>query len=191
MAASSAGGLAAGSAAAYGAQSNADQPSAKAASKHPQRRYPEAFAIQADTALRLCRAKFNATRFSPRQCSAKPRAKCNEGGTTAALGSASRRELLVDRARRRGAGRLVLRAGAAGATDGADQLAALDQRNAAARSNDVVEGEDVVEAELLHGVFECFRRAAESRCDPCLVLGDRNRGKLGAIHASEGDEIAI
>jgi hypothetical protein len=60
MAASSAGGLVAGSAAAYGAQSNADQNSAKAGSNNPQRRYLEAFPIRADTALRLCCATFNA-----------------------------------------------------------------------------------------------------------------------------------
>jgi hypothetical protein len=48
-------------AAAYGAQSNAHQNSAKAGNNNPQRRYLEAFPIRADTALRLCRARFNAT----------------------------------------------------------------------------------------------------------------------------------
>jgi hypothetical protein len=63
MAASGAGGMAAGSstAAAYGAQSNTDHCSAKAGSNNPQRRYLEAFPIRADTALRLCYANFNAT----------------------------------------------------------------------------------------------------------------------------------
>src|SRR5580693_7601099 len=191
MAASSAGGLVAGSAAAYGAQSNADQNSAKAGSNNPQRRYPEAFPIRADTALPSSRAKLNATRFSPRHCSANLRAKRNEGGTTAALGSAARRELLVDRARRRGAGRLILRAGAAGAADGADDLAAFDQRNAAARSDDVVKREDVIEAELLHDILERLGRAAVARRDSRLVLGDRNRGELGAVHAAKGDQIAV
>jgi hypothetical protein len=63
MAAASAGGLAAGGRswiAAYGAQRPADQMNAEASSKNPQRRYVEAFAIQPETALRLCRAKFNA-----------------------------------------------------------------------------------------------------------------------------------
>jgi hypothetical protein len=55
--------MAAGSstAAAYGAQSNADQTTAKAGSKNPQRRILEAFPIQAEAALRLCPAKFSAT----------------------------------------------------------------------------------------------------------------------------------
>jgi hypothetical protein len=38
-----------------------------------------------------------------------------------------------------GADRLVLRASAAGAADRTDQLAAVDQRNAASGSDDVVE----------------------------------------------------
>jgi hypothetical protein len=47
-------------AAAYGAQSSAEQTNAKASSKNPQRRFLEAFAIQAGTVLRLCRATFGA-----------------------------------------------------------------------------------------------------------------------------------
>jgi hypothetical protein len=65
MAAGVAGGLAASgwswTAAAYGAQSSAEQTNAKAGSKNPQRRYLEALPIQVETALRLCRTKFNAT----------------------------------------------------------------------------------------------------------------------------------
>jgi hypothetical protein len=65
MAAGVAGGLVASgwswTAAAYGAQSSAKQTNAKAISKNPQRRYLEAFLIQAETALRLCRAKLSAT----------------------------------------------------------------------------------------------------------------------------------
>jgi hypothetical protein len=48
-------------AAAHGAQSSAKQTNAKAISKNPQRRYLEAFAIQAETALRVGRATFGAT----------------------------------------------------------------------------------------------------------------------------------
>jgi hypothetical protein len=65
MAAGVAGGLVAcgwsWTAAACGVQSNAEQTNAKAGTKNPQRRYLEAFPIQADAALRLRRAKFNAT----------------------------------------------------------------------------------------------------------------------------------
>jgi hypothetical protein len=65
MAAGVAGGFVAGgwswAAAAYGAQSSAKQTNAEAISENPQRRYLEAFPIQTETALRLCRATFSAT----------------------------------------------------------------------------------------------------------------------------------
>src|SRR5262252_8607603 len=56
--------------------------------------------------------------------------------------------LLVDERRTGGADHLVLRAGAAGAADGADDLAVLDQRNAAARGDHVIEGHDVFQVDL-------------------------------------------
>jgi hypothetical protein len=65
MASGVAGGLVASgwswTAAAYGVQISADQTIAKAGSKNPQRRYLKSLPIPAETALRLCRAKFDAT----------------------------------------------------------------------------------------------------------------------------------
>src|SRR5579862_7162488 len=90
-----------------------------------------------------------------------------------------------------GAGRLILRTGAAGAADCADDLAVVDQRYAAARRDDVIERQDVVESELRHRVLERPCRAAVPRCDAGLVLGDRNGGELSAVHASKGNEIAV
>src|SRR6202011_5094765 len=102
-----------------------------------------------------------------RHCSAKPRFRNNEGGPAAALAfrSAARRELLVDQARTGRADHFVLRAGTAGTADGADDLAAVDQRNAAARGDDVIERQQVVEAELLHRILEGLCWAAISRRD--------------------------
>ncbi len=59
--------------------------------------------------------------------------------------------LLVDRIRGRGAGGLILRAGAAGAADCADKLAALDQRDTATCSDNVAEREYVIETDC--GVY--------------------------------------
>jgi len=55
---------------------------------------------------------------------------------------------LFDERGARLAGDFVLRAGAAGTADRADQFAADDERNAAPGRNDVVQGRDVVIAAL-------------------------------------------
>jgi hypothetical protein len=42
----------------------------------------------------------------------------------------------------------------------------------------------------LYAFFDRFGWPAIFCCDPCLVLGDSNGGKLCAIHARECDKIA-
>src|ERR1700687_1995394 len=56
----------------------------------------------------------------------------------------------------------ILRAGATRAADRADQLAAFDQRNAASRADDAVEGEEVSVA-ALDSVLENLAFAAVDR----------------------------
>src|SRR5215469_10090454 len=72
------------------------------------------------------------------------------------------------------AGDLVLRAGRAGTSDRADQPSALDERNAATRADDPVEGHHVVGAIDLDGILERLGFATEGGRGTCLVLGDRD-----------------
>src|SRR5207253_11076056 len=84
---------------------------------------------------------------------------------------------------------LVLRAGAAGAADGAADLAVVDDQDAAARGDHVVEGQQVMQVALLDAALEGFRLAAKfSRSTP-LVLGNGDRPELRAVHAREGDQV--
>src|SRR5580700_7015670 len=99
------------------------------------------------------------------------------------------RRLLVDGCRAHGADRLILGAGAARAPDGANDLAVLDQWDAAARGNDIVERHDVFEVRLLDGILEGLGGPAVLGRSPGLVLGDGNRGELRPIHLHESNEV--
>src|SRR6202011_5208972 len=101
----------------------------------------------------------------------------SEGGSLAM----TRTKLFIDRGGAGLAHHLILRAGAARATDCADDPVVLDKRNAAARSDDVVESEKIGEPVLLHAFLEHLGRPAILGRDARLVLGDRNRGDLGVI----------
>src|SRR5579863_10422246 len=96
--------------------------------------------------------------------------------------------LFVDRRRAGGAGYLVLRTCAARAAYRADQLAVLDQRNAAARRDHPIYGQDIFVVGLLDGVLEDFRRPSKARRRARLVFGDGDRSELRAVHPREGDE---
>src|SRR5205807_10597475 len=48
----------------------------------------------------------------------------------------------------------VLRAGAAGAADGTDELPVVDDRDATARGADVVEGEQIMQVTFLYAILE-------------------------------------
>src|SRR2546430_3990230 len=72
------------------------------------------------------------------------------------------RRSLLDRRGADLAGDFILRAGAAGTADRADQLAAFDQRNAASRGDDSIEGDEVIEA-VLDSVLESLGFAPEGR----------------------------
>src|SRR5262249_28834621 len=97
--------------------------------------------------------------------------------------------LLVDERRTCVADHLILRPGAARTTDSADDLAVLDQRDAAPRRDDVIEAQDVFEIELLHHVLEDLGRTAVFGRGARLVLGDRDGGELRIVHSQEGDQI--
>src|SRR5215472_13044221 len=101
-----------------------------------------------------------------------------------------RGELLLQRRDARLAGRLVLRARAAGAPDPAHHPAPLDERNTAAGCDHPIERQRVVEPIRLNGVLPRLGFAAERHRGARLVFRDRNRGKLCAVHALEGDEVA-
>src|SRR5262249_53968542 len=53
----------------------------------------------------------------------------------------------------------------------------------------VIEGEDVVQARLHHGVLERLGGPAILRRCARLVLGDCDRAELGAVHSQEGNEV--
>src|SRR5271155_171705 len=84
---------------------------------------------------------------------AKPNQRLHHSGAAATL--------FVDRRRGGRARDLVLRAGGAGTADRADQLAVLDQRDAAARAHDIVDRQHIFVIIFLDCVFEDFGRAAE------------------------------
>src|SRR5580704_15645387 len=101
----------------------------------------------------------------PRVSHAKPNQRLQHGG-------AERLQSLF--ADRRGAGRardLVLRARATGTADRADQLAVVDQRNAAARAHDVVNRQRII-ITFLNSLFEGFGWTAEFGRRARLMFGD-------------------
>lgn len=63
-----------------------------------------------------------------------------------------------------------------------------DQRNAAARGNDVVQRQQVVGTRFLDRVLEHLARPPVGDRDTRLVLGDRNRTELRAVHPCEGNQ---
>ena len=125
----------------------------------------------------------------PRPCGRPGRQAARDGAGGAPRECGSGRRLLPDRGRAGRARDLVLRAGAAGAADAADDPAVLDQRDAAARGDDVVERQDVLVVRLLQGVLEHPGRPPELDRGARLVLRDRDRGELGAVHAQERDQV--
>src|SRR5215469_3427226 len=99
-------------------------------------------------------------------------------------------QLLLQRRDAGLASHLVLRAGATGAPDPADDPAALDERDTAARCDQPIERHHVIEPVRLNGVLPRLGFAPERDGGARLVLGDRNGRKLCAVHALEGDEVA-
>src|SRR5579863_425032 len=85
---------------------------------------------------------------------------------------------------------LVLGIRASRNTDCANDRAFLDQRNAAARRNDSIEREQIVEMHKVDTVLEYLGWAPEGRGGACLVLGNLNGGKHRAVHPLKGDEVA-
>src|SRR6185437_5012089 len=95
----------------------------------------------------------------------------------AAASGARQRARLLHRVGAGLAGDAVLRAGATAAADGANELAALDQWDAAFRRHDAGEEGDIDMA-LLDRFEERLGRAAERRRRVRLVLRDLDRGDL-------------
>src|SRR5579871_6235703 len=89
-------------------------------------------------------------------------------------GSAVPRREWVNDGRACLADHLILRIGPSRTTDGADNLALLDQWNATPRRNDSVEGEQIVEMHKLDPILEDLCFAPEGRGGSRLVLGNRN-----------------
>src|SRR6266446_6774333 len=115
--------------------------------------------------------KGRACRLSPTEYSNRSAAPLTRSVNGAELDRPLRAtRLLVDERRTRRADHLILRPGAARATDGADDLAVLDQRDASPRRDDVIEAQDVFEIELLHHVLEHLGRTAELDRGARLVL---------------------
>src|SRR5579863_5860619 len=86
------------------------------------------------------------------------------------------------------ANHLVLRTGATGAADCADELSAFHERDPAARGDDAIQRERVVSLLQLNVVLEHPRFAAKARGRACFMLRHCNRGELRAVHALEGHQ---
>ena len=79
---------------------------------------------------------------------------------------------LVDYRRARHAYRLILRTGAPGTANGADDLAVFNDRNAATPGDHIIDTKKVLEIEVLHGVFKSLGWTAECGSRAGLVLGN-------------------
>jgi hypothetical protein len=81
---------------------------------------------------------------------------------------------LINYGRARLADDFVLRIRASRATDCADNRPLLDQRNAAARRNDAIKGQQIIEVHTLDTVLEDFRWTPEGRGCSRLVFRNLN-----------------
>jgi len=63
-------------------------------------------------------------------------------------------------------------------------------RNAASKSDNIVEAQNVFEVELLQGIFKGLGRTAIFGRDAGFMLGDRDPGKHCTVHPEEGDKIS-
>src|SRR3954454_6609965 len=77
---------------------------------------------------------------------------------------------------------LILRIGAPGTTDCANNLALLDQRDAASRCNHSVERQQVIEMHHIDALLKDLGWATKSGGCSRLVNRDLNGGKHRAIH---------
>ena len=75
-------------------------------------------------------------------------------------------------------------------TNCADDRSLLDQRNAAARRNDSIEREQIVEMHKVDAVLEDLGWAPEGRGCSRLVFGNLNGGKHRAVHSLKGNQVA-
>src|SRR5260370_27989525 len=85
---------------------------------------------------------------------------------------------------------LVLGICASRNSDCANDRAFLDQRNAAARRNDSIEREQIVEMHKVDTVLEDLGFASERRGGSCLVFCNLNGGKPPAAHPLESHPVA-
>lgn len=83
----------------------------------------------------------------------------------------------------------VLGIRAARNTDGADNRTMLDQWNAAARRDDVIESQQIVEAHELNAVLENFRWPPEGCGGSRFVLRNLNGCEHRTIHSLEGNQV--
>src|SRR5262249_39843851 len=74
--------------------------------------------------------------------------------------------------------------------DRADELVALNQRNARAGANHSVERQEINEVALLKTCLEGLCVTPERSRSVRLVLGDLNRRKLRPVHALERNQVA-
>src|SRR6185503_12091 len=99
------------------------------------------------------------------------------------------RLLALDGVDARAADHFILRPGASRAADRSGEFPGIDDRDAAARADDVVQGQQIGVPALDAGL-ERLGLAAELRRRARLVLGDGDRADLRIVHAGEGDQVA-
>src|ERR1700722_8054763 len=97
---------------------------------------------------------------------------------------------MINYRRARLADHFILRIRTTRTTDRADNLALLDQWNAAPGRNHSVEREQIVEMHDVDTVLEDLGWATEGGGRPRLVLRNLNRGQHRAVHSLEGDQVA-
>jgi hypothetical protein len=85
---------------------------------------------------------------------------------------------------------LILGIRAAGTANRADNIALVDEWNAASRGNHSIEREQIIEVHQLDTVLEDLRWPPKGHGCSRLVLRNLNRGEHRAVHALEGNQVA-
>ena len=96
---------------------------------------------------------------------------------------------MVNHRRPRLAHHFVLGIRPSGNTDCADNVALIDQWNAASRRNDSIERELIIEMHEINAILENLRWSPEGHRCSRLVLRNLNGGKHRAVHSLESNQV--
>src|SRR5580698_4222238 len=100
-----------------------------------------------------------------------------------------RRRELINYRRACFADHLILRIGTTRTAHRTDNLALLNEWNAASRRNDPIERQQIVKMHKLDTVLEDLGRTPERRGCPRLVLRNLHGSEHGAVHSLKGNQV--